>query len=127
MKRRQFIASISLGTFSVGLFESIVPLPSNGFDHDSFVPHDLLKIIEDEQAIIEIGRRYREMNADEHTKKILIDKLVSLGGKQRANLKNSLGRWVVNDFESGNTIQMKGWILSITEAQQCALYSLLYP
>jgi len=30
-----------------------------------------------------------------------------------------------NDFEKGNTLTVKGWVLAITEARQCALFSLL--
>ncbi|CAN0409332.1 unnamed protein product, partial [Laminaria digitata] len=41
-------------------------------------------------------------------------------------LKTSISKQVQADFAFGHTIQLNGWILSQTEAQQCALYSLTY-
>jgi hypothetical protein len=31
---------------------------------------------------------------------------------------------VRRDFTEGHTVEVQGWVLSITEARQCALYSL---
>jgi len=32
---------------------------------------------------------------------------------------------VKEDFEAGNITLVKGWVLSVTEARQCALFSLI--
>jgi len=34
---------------------------------------------------------------------------------------------IKNDFETGNTVIVDGWILSRTEARQCALLSTINP
>ena len=54
---------------------------------------------------------------------VLMKKLTDTAGKQEANTGRSLQSVEVNDFESGNTVIVNGWILSLTEARQCALYS----
>ena len=35
-----------------------------------------------------------------------------------------MARLVHDDFDDGRTVVVDGWILSATEARQCALYSL---
>ena len=32
---------------------------------------------------------------------------------------------VRRDFAEGRTVEVQGWVLSVTEARQCALYSLV--
>ena len=32
-----------------------------------------------------------------------------------------------DDFAAGRTVLLEGWVLSVTEARQCALFSLVYP
>jgi hypothetical protein len=32
---------------------------------------------------------------------------------------------IQRDFAEGRTVLLDGWVLSVTEARQCALYSLL--
>ena len=99
---------------------------SKGFSNDVYEPYGLLKIIKDERMIIEIGRSYMAMNKEENAEEILIDRLSGIANNQQLISKNSLARSVVDDFESGNIIQVRGWILSITEVRQCALYSIKY-
>jgi hypothetical protein len=37
----------------------------------------------------------------------------------------SIDRQVTDDFAAGRTAVVDGWVLSVTEARQCALFSLL--
>ena len=39
----------------------------------------------------------------------------------------ALKKGIKNDFEIGNTVMIDGWILSVTEARQCALFSIIQP
>jgi hypothetical protein len=41
-----------------------------------------------------------------------------------ANLATTLDQQIKNDFITGNMVMVDGWILSVTEARQCALFSL---
>ena len=77
MKRRQFIASFSIGAFSFGFFEKKESFFSRGLVRDLLKPHDLLNILKDEQAIIEIGYSFRANNPEENDEACLIDRLTS--------------------------------------------------
>jgi hypothetical protein len=37
----------------------------------------------------------------------------------------SIAAMVRRDFDTGRTVLVNGWVLSATEARQCALFSLL--
>ena len=40
-------------------------------------------------------------------------------------LSGPISALVRRDFETGRTVLVNGWILSVNEARQCALFSLL--
>jgi len=48
----------------------------------------------------------------------------SVSSSDTTLLKTVLNDKVKSDFEKGNTVNVKGWVLSETEARQCAVYSL---
>jgi len=60
------------------------------------------------------------------------DKLIQLlsgnspiaGSSDETAIHQYLDQKVKQDFETGNTVLVKGWVLSVTEARQCALFSL---
>jgi hypothetical protein len=39
-------------------------------------------------------------------------------------LETLMEQKIHRDFEIGNTVNVKGWVLSATEARQCALFSI---
>jgi len=47
-----------------------------------------------------------------------------MGSQRRWHWGKSLDAQVHDDFEAGRTVLVSGWVLSQTEARQCALYSL---
>ena len=89
---------------------------------------DLLAILDDAEAVREIGREYRRRFP-------VHDAAETLGRMFEAETQRSalaghtpmekLSRCVQADFAHGRIVQINGWILSITEARQCALFSLL--
>ena len=68
-------------------------------------------------SVREIGRRYRELVPTES----------QINGLRAVLLAqpSALRRQVRDDFARGRTILVDGWLLSVTEARQCALFSLL--
>ena len=50
--------------------------------------------------------------------------LLQDAGVIETNLKMSLRNKVTEDFNAGNTILIDGWLLSKTEARQCAFLSM---
>jgi hypothetical protein len=75
---------------------------------------DFLGHICDEATIRDIGAAYRVRTPDEAKE----DKLVSLLLPQQLDVA------IHNDYTTGKVVTVKGWVLSLTEARQCALYSL---
>ena len=90
-------------------------------EQPSFFAH-----IADEKTIIETGQSYRKLFPSENDQIKL--KQLLLGNNQNTDKKliqNTLDSNVTLDFKSGNLVTAAGWVLSITEARQCALYSIL--
>ena len=123
MKRRHFIGMAIAG--AAGL---VRPAARAGkpLGFASLAEPDLLKILRDEHVVCELGELYRETVPAEDDSNVLAEAI--LGGSHstaplalRARLSDEIRR----DFASGRTVTLKGWILSLTEARQCALYSLL--
>ena len=96
-------------------------------------PEDLAGIC-DLKTLREIGKTYHAQTASEQDveklKKLL---LTDSSGKvlssddEHASVQNVIRQNIKRDFEIGNTITLKGWILSITEARQCVLLVLKNP
>lgn len=80
----------------------------------------------DKKTIAEAGMAYRKQFPKEDNKTVLSNLLIGTNvSKDRSALEKLLNEHVLEDFKTGKTITAAGWILSITEARQCALYSIL--
>ena len=73
-----------------------------------------------------IGLRYREQTPSERDAASLRAGIAGSGSwwsfDERS--RDGIARRVRADFERGRTVTVLGWVLSVTEARQCALYSL---
>jgi hypothetical protein len=95
-------------------------------DVDVSVPQ-LLSVL-GADAVNDIGRTYRAAVVDESSAPRLRAAVAAshtstglLGWTQQ-----SITDQVLKDFAEGRTVVVNGWVLSITEARQCALYSILH-
>lgn len=76
-----------------------------------------------------VGRRYREMVPAESSVQALRAAILDT---RPSALGRALGRdatvaaLVDGDFVGGRVVIVNGWVLSATEARQCALYSLIH-
>jgi len=87
----------------------------------------LLSTIWDAQTIAEIGQLYREQRPKENTEQKLA-KLIAEGiSMERNDFSASITSRIEKDYKTGKTIILSGWILSVTEGRQCALFSLIQP
>jgi hypothetical protein len=77
--------------------------------HPEFLSH-----ICDEATIKAIGTVYREQTTTEAQQ----DKLIEL-----LRTSHDLEKDIRDDYSSGRIVILRGWVLSLTEARQCALYS----
>jgi len=85
------------------------------------------------ETIRELGEYYRDLIPTEAKKNVLITLLLRNEDEDNISkssdklaIQNSLKKKIIQDFKTNNIIIIDGWILSKTEARQCALYSLIY-
>ena len=130
MQRRKFILLSIAGSGAIGL----TGLHCNTRRPAYYVvldkPQQLANIC-DAKSIQEIGKAYRLQMPEESGADQLINLLSadSTGGSISTNANNQyaetlISRKINQDFEKGNTVVVKGWILAVTEARQCALFAL---
>jgi hypothetical protein len=131
MHRRTFLKVVGVagafglplaGCHDVGTIDDVLRLPA------------FLSGICDEKTLYEIGIAFGKRFPQSYRSDILKNELMRsvLDEKQIAKtepsrLSSLLYERVERDFHSGNVTDLKGWVLSITEARQCALYSLSIP
>jgi len=84
----------------------------------------LLEMLGPERAR-EIGTQYRASVPMENTEATLRDAISRSRGPQFLRIRTiSIEEQIHDDFAAGRTVVVNGWVLSQTEARQCALYSL---
>jgi nitrogen fixation protein len=92
-------------------------------------PESLSKLF-DKNAIKEIGIAYRSKNLSESDANRLKQLLLTDSSGKVYNeedkilMREMLNKATKKDFETGKIIVVNGWVLSLTEARQCALFSL---
>ena len=77
------------------------------------------------QRVLELGLEYRAMHPWEDHELRLKALIVSRIHQRGGDLSGALERVTRRDFAEGRTVVVNGWVLSVTEARQCALASLL--
>ena len=82
-------------------------------------PEDLIRICKEKKEISRIGKEYLLKVPLENDSSFL-EELISCSSANPMSIKERIKQ----DFAAGNTVIIRGWILSITEARQCALLSL---
>ncbi len=86
----------------------------------------LFSQLADKKTIVEAGKAYRKQFPKEDDKAILSNLLMGSSNSQDKSLiQKQLDDRVLQDFKDSKTVTVGGWVLSITEARQCALYSIL--
>ena len=132
MKRRNFISITTLGAAAVSLPFLNCNKPDAALDKKLAIPQTLASIT-DNKTIKEIGKSYCNIPSGNCSIKSLEEQLqqnhlgitVSSNASQK-DIYSFINDSINYDFESGNSVVVNGWVLSLTEARQCALYSLIY-
>lgn len=84
---------------------------------------ELLAMLGDPERVRALGRRYRSAIPEENSRETLIAALRRDFDSEPLS-RSRLRERIREDFAAGRTVQLKGWVLSVTEARQCALFSL---
>lgn len=119
MKRRKFIGIIAVGALLLGLLSWFFGIKKRRQPAGIYEPQLLSKICNREK-INEIGQKYRALSSEND--KESLTKLLAFDNQ--ADVKQYFENKVIQDFENNDTVLIEGWLLSITEARQCALMSL---
>lgn len=125
MKRSTFLQQSALAAAALAL----TWVESCKTHHDkSLSQPDFLKHITDKSTILQIGKAYVEAHPDEDRANTLATLLTANhpdGAKaSSAALESFLKQAIEKDFREGRTVTVIGWVLSLTEARQCALLHL---
>jgi hypothetical protein len=128
MNRRVFV---KLGIFSAGAMTlPLLHCRSNDQYNILLQQPSFLSQICDEKALREIGVAYVKLKPEEKKANRLVDLLtVDSGGKKLSReasdkeVESFLKNKIHADFEKNDTVTVNGWVLSLTEARQCALFS----
>ncbi len=121
MKRRKFLL-LSLPGLAISLVAVWLYKIKTSVKRD-LTPSDLAGIC-DKNTLLKIGNAYR-IKTGENNREYLEELLLDDSELRDSELRIFLNNKVTEDFDKGNTILIEGWLLSVTEARQCALFSLL--
>ena len=127
MQRRRFITLSTITAFAVGAPFLNCSEPDLALDKLLAMPQTLSSL-QDENTLVAIGRAYGASHPDEYSLRKLERKLAenNLSSDTPPNkIFATLDKAIQADFDSGNIMILQGWVLSITEARQCALFSLM--
>jgi hypothetical protein len=132
MKRRSFVLVSALGALGI----AVIPLMKwihrfSGKDQALAHPK-LLSLLCDNRTIRMLGRAYLKLKPDESYCGKLLNDLVPnaaneavVQGMDMSVVESQIEKKIKQDFETSNTVVLKGWVLSITEARQCAFFSII--
>jgi hypothetical protein len=133
MQRRSFVELTSMAVASTFLPFFSCSSPDPALQRRLSLP-TTLATINDPTIIAEVGKAYMEQVPGENSPERLIDQLmISPNGDaiqttaDSLSLQKMMSEKVQADFDNGETVVVRGWVLSRTEARQCALFSLTNP
>ncbi len=123
MKRRKFVLLAAAGATAAGVpawyFLSGEP------EVDAALPKPTaLEQIWDTETISAIGKRYCEQFPAESRVRRLVHLLEEDAAARAAGQPAFSSQQIQQEFVQGNTVMVDGWVLSRTEARQCALHYL---
>jgi len=122
MKRKNFILLSGLGISAIAIPTWYFNYSELEYDCNLKNPEFLSNFL-DNESIIEIGKLYLKQVPNENSERKLVS-LLPVGDFSDNNTLEIIQQQITDDYNSGATIIIDGWILSKTEARQCALFSL---
>jgi len=124
MKRRNFVILSGIGAAALSLPMSCARFRVTEYDPLLAEP-ELLSFIWDTETMMEMGALYRQLTPEEQSEGALVGLLLEdHSGKTYASLE-FVGDRVLEDYQTNDLVMLEGWMLSRTEARQCALLSLI--
>jgi hypothetical protein len=130
MKRRAFIAGSVLTVAGTSVFSLMRWFRNSNSVRTLAQPKFLSKLC-DAGTIQSLGRAYLKLKPNETNDALLNDLLTEksrrdfLKTHDIIKAESQIEKKITSDFATDNIVVVQGWVLSITEARQCAFFSLL--
>jgi hypothetical protein len=125
LSRRAVIGGLAASGLTAGMVGSLLTACSDRTDSGATGPSGAPDPTEPEQALVKIGRRYRADHPDEDDRALLLDRLgLEEGTASSPSGLSTLDAQVAEDYGSGRTVRIDGWVLSETEGRAAALVSM---
>jgi hypothetical protein len=131
MKRKKFILITSAAALAIASVPAYNYYKKKSKYYNPLTTPDDLNRFCDDKIIREIGTSYRTMVPAENEKTKLTNLLLTGEDGKLADRSDNVAVWelidkkVRNEFHDYNKLLViKGWVISPTEARQCALFSL---
>lgn len=122
MERRTFVR---LSAYTAAIL-SMPFISSCSSKEDGIAAPLFFSHITDIKTIEEAGADYRKkFPAEDNSEALTRILLAGNSSASEEEIQSILNRQVKHDFRLGKTVTVGGWVLSVTEARQCALYSIL--
>lgn len=122
MKRRNFILLSATGVTAMALPSLFLQSCNIEYDKSLALSQDLTYIW-DEETMIAVGKEYQKKfpkeNNEQKLAKLLLKDVLNEDGTPM-----TLEQKIITDYKMDNTVLLDGWILSVTEGRQCALFSI---
>lgn len=125
MERRNFLI-LATGGIAALAIPSLYYMFGPPAKERALADAELLSYIMDAPIIAGIGKKYQEQFPDHNTEQKLIELLSESIADDSNDLSEELNRKISEDYKNGKIIMLDGWLLSETEARQCALFSLTH-
>jgi len=127
MKRREFLR---LSAYSgIALSVPFVQACHAGPENMAITEPGFLSYILDKKSLVDAGKDYVRQFPNENTKSKLEELLVNESEIHASTPATTVHEYydkkTVQDFDRNNTVVADGWVLSQTEARQCALLGLI--
>lgn len=126
MERKDFImlSAYTAAAFMMPFAQGCSPSATDkAISEPAFLSHIL-----DVKNIRAVGEAYLKQSPAENDKSKLMGLLMTDGllkDTSAGSIHSFFDKKSQQDFEKGNTTVIDGWILSVTEARQCALFALM--
>ena len=130
MKRKKFLIISALAVTAISVPVAIKYSHRRKVRNKPLEQPKILGNFCNENDIQEIGIDYRKQNPGECQKQQLVELLLKddtgkkISPANNAEVSDWLDQKTLQEFKSDNTIVVAGWVISVTEARQCALFSL---
>ena len=125
LNRRRFLSTGAIGAAATLVSAARGADAVASYDVHALAHPDLLSLL-GPRTVREIGARYGEMvPAENHADTLRAAILAARAARVPVAPRPAVATMVRDDFAAGRTIVVQGWMLSATEARQCALFSLL--